>query len=122
MQQAGLDRFAAETRTRKVIQDMLFPVLENQAALQAKIQHDIDRSISAMNDRLERVEYALYKTKKPDTRFDKIYTELSSLQAQRRQDIAACKDQAQNIEEKVMADVSKMQTDLKALDVFKETF
>ena len=41
--QGDLDRFVNETRTRKMIQEVCLPMLENQTSLQAKLTQEVDK-------------------------------------------------------------------------------
>ena len=85
-QQSDMDRFAQETRTRKMIQEVCLPMLDNQTSLQAKLSQDVEKQLSELSDRLDRVEYALYRSDKPDTRFDKIYRQLEALETAHTKD------------------------------------
>ena len=55
-----MDRFTSDTRTRKIIQDLTMPILDNQMKLQQKVEFDIEVKINDITDRLERAQYALY--------------------------------------------------------------
>ena len=41
--QSDIDRFVSETRTRKMIQEVCLPMLENQTSLQAKLTGEVDK-------------------------------------------------------------------------------
>lgn len=69
-----------------MVQDCLFPILDNQATLQAKVCNELDRNVEELFDRMEKVEFAVYRTEKADTRFEKIYAQLAELEAEHVQD------------------------------------
>ena len=46
------------------------PILDNQLNLHNKIEIDLMVKIQDLTDRLEKVQYALYQTDIPDTRFN----------------------------------------------------
>lgn len=62
------------------------PILDNQLNLQNKIEFDLMVKLQDVTDRLEKVQYALYQTDVPDTRFNQIYDRLSWLEASRKKD------------------------------------
>ena len=68
------------------------PILDNQSKLEATIEHDLRVRMQDLDDRLQRAEYAIYKTEKPDTRFERIYDQLSSLEANRKKDNKCSED------------------------------
>ena len=90
--QNEVDRFATDTRTRKIIQEVTMPILDNQLSLQNKIEFDIMKRLEDHHDRLEAVEYALYKTENPDSRFEKIYASLAEYEVNRRMDKQSFED------------------------------
>ena len=65
--------------------------------LQACIEYDLKVKISDLTDRLEAVQYTLYQTENPDTRFNKIYEKLSLLEAGRKKDHESATDQRREI-------------------------
>lgn len=82
--QNDVERFTQETKTRKLIQDLVMPILDNQTSIHQKIEFDVMTSLNDLTDRLQRVEYALYKSENPETRFDNIYEQLQSLETGRK--------------------------------------
>ena len=92
-QQTDMDRFASETRTRKMIQEVCLPMLENQQTLQNKLDKEVDKKLEELSERLGKAEYGLYRSDKPDTRFDKIYKRLEEVELAHRKDSAFVKEQ-----------------------------
>ena len=82
-----------ETRTRKVISTIFEPLMDNQTLLQQKIEFEMTKQLSNLEDRMQAVEYSLYKTEVPDTRFSSIYDKLTYLEATREKDIESNKAQ-----------------------------
>ena len=78
--QNDLEKFVTETRTRKVIAQIFEPLMDAHSDLKTKVEHDTVNQIQELYDRLGRVEYALYKTEDPDTRFEAIYDSLKRIE------------------------------------------
>ena len=53
--QNEVDRFSNDTRTRKIIQEVTLPILDNQLHLQNKIDFDIMVKLSDLHDQMKRV-------------------------------------------------------------------
>lgn len=45
------------------------------------------KKLEDMHDRLDKVQYALYQSENPDSRFDKIYSKFCEFEANRLQDV-----------------------------------
>ena len=108
--QSDIDRFVNETRTRKMIQEVCLPMLENQKSLQAKLSGDVDKTLNELSDRLDRAEYALYRSDKADTRFDKIYSRLENLEITHKKDSLFVQEQAKVLDQKLADDRFTFQT------------
>ena len=67
--------------------------MDNQTLLQQKIEFEMTKQLSNLEDRMQAVEYSLYKTEVPDTRFSSIYDKLTYLEATREKDIESNKAQ-----------------------------
>ena len=120
--QNEVDRFATDTRTRKIIQEVTMPILDNQLSLQNKIEFDIMKRLEDHHDRLEAVEYALYKTENPDSRFEKIYASLAEYEVNRRMDKQSFEDLQRNIEQQLKDSVFDMDCKIRELDHYKTSF
>jgi hypothetical protein len=69
-----------------MIQELLAPMIEAQAAISYRMTTQIDKKMSDLQDQVNRCEYILFKSENPDTRFEKIYEQLNSLSIVRKQD------------------------------------
>ena len=63
--------------------------MDNQAEIQRKVEFDLKTQINELYDRMSAVEYALYKTEEPDTRFSAIYDKLTHIEMTRAKDVEA---------------------------------
>ena len=79
-------------------------------------------SLNDLTDRLQRVEYALYKSENPETRFDNIYAQLQSLETGRKQDKQDAKNQREQIDAAFKDTFFKFESHLKEMQQYKEQF
>ena len=71
--------------------------MDNQVLLQNKIETEVTRNISDLLDRMNAVEYVIYKSEEPDTRFSDIYDKLIHMEAARSKDIENSKHLRDNL-------------------------
>ena len=93
--------------------------MDNQTLLQQKIEFDIMKQLSDLQDRMDAVEYAIYKTENPDNRFTHIYEKLTYLEASRVKDIEESKNQRLNIDTKFEETLFTINGQMKSLDKYK---
>ena len=53
--------------------DMYEPLVENQTNMQLKLKNEVDRDLLDHTDRINALEFVIYSSDKPDSRFEKIY-------------------------------------------------
>ena len=111
-----MDKFVTETRTRKVIQNIFEPLMNNQLDMQTKIEYDIADKINQLFDRLTAAEYVIYKTEKPDDRFTDIYDRLSNVEVTRAKDVEANKHLRNDLETKMAETYFDIDCRIKGLD------
>lgn len=90
--------------------------------LQGKIEYDIMVKLEDLTDRLERVQYALYQTEDPDTRFDEIYEKLKSLEISRNKDIQSNRDLKESIDTQISDTLFGIQGQMRELDSYKSNY
>ena len=71
---------------------------------------------------MQAVEYALYKTEVPDTRFQAIYDKLSALEVTRAKDLSHSQSQRENIEQKFKETHFDIECKIKDLDQYKQQY
>ena len=74
--------------------------MENQLTLQTKIEGPMSNDINNLRDRMLAVEYALFKTEQPDTRFERIYDKMSAMETARIRDNHDVKYLKESLEKK----------------------
>lgn len=90
--------------------------------LQGKIEYDIMVKLEDLTDRLERVQYALYQTEDPDTRFEEIYDKLKSLETSRNKDIQSNRDLKESIDTQISDTLFGIQGQMRELDSYKSNY
>ena len=78
--------------------------------------------LNNLEDRMQAVEYALYKTEVPDTRFSAIYDKLSALEVTRAKDMSHNASQRENIENKFKETLFDIECKVKDLDQYKQQY
>lgn len=114
--QNDMDKFVTETRTRKVIQTIFEPLMNNQIDMQTKIEYDVEDKLNQLFDRMEAAEYVIYKTEKPDDRFTDIYERLTNVEKTRAQDVEANKHLRTSMEDKMAQNFFDIDCRIKGLD------
>ena len=71
---------------------------------------------------MQAVEYALYKTENPDTRFSAIYDKLSALEVTRAKDIEYNRNQRENIENHFKETLFEIECKVKDLEKYKQWY
>ena len=80
------------------------------------------KHLNSLEDRMQAVEYALYKTEVPDTRFQSIYDKLSALEVTRAKDLSHSQSQRENIEQKFKETLFDIECKIKDLDQYKQQY
>ena len=83
---------------------------------------DITVKLDDLTDRLERVQYTLYQTENPDTRFDKIYEKLSFLEANRMKSETQLSDMKKEVYKKIENTMFDIAQQMNELDVYKKKY
>lgn len=96
--------------------------MDNQTLLQQKIEHEMTKQINSLEDRMQAVEYALYKTEEPDTRFTAIYDKLTHLEATRAKDIVDNKNLRENIDKKFEETLFSIDCKVRDLEQYKTQY
>ena len=96
--------------------------MENQLTLQGKIEGEVARQISNLQDRMIAVEYGLFKTDVPDTRFHKIYEKLCALEVSRAKDLEDNAYLRDSVDKKLQATLFTIDGQIKGLDQYKAQY
>ena len=96
--------------------------MDNQLLLQRRVEFEQEKKIENHEDRLDAIEYALYKSEKTDTRFDKIYEKLNFLSENRVKDNETNKNMKKDMEARLSETIFNVNSEIKALEVFKEKY
>lgn len=112
------DKMAMETRMRKVMQDLVSPLVEQGQ----KHKEQFLDNIKALNDHESRVafiEYAIFKSEKREDRFEEIYRKMGDMEAQRAADIIQLRSEWINHKSSVDAEVDQQNFKLDKVEEFQ---
>ena len=71
---------------------------------------------------MEAVQYTLYQTENPDTRFERIYGKITELEAIRKKDVQQVYDQKMEIMGKLDDTLFNMMNQMQELDAYKKSY
>ena len=96
--------------------------MESQNQLQQKCEGVMARQIVNLQERLSAVEYGLFKTEDPDTRFTRLYDKLAGMEVTRVKDLEDSAYLRDNLNQKFDSTVFKIENKFKSLEIFKDSY
>ena len=69
-----------------MVQALTRPIIDAQAITHEKLEQEVEYRLNDLTEKVKKLQYAVYQTEDPDTRFHRIYKKLDFLEAARLKD------------------------------------